>query len=168
MNTAQQLVQDVHSAGGTVVAAGGKLKLSAPAPLPDSLIEKIRQHKAEVIGLLAGSQWVTDDWRQFYEERAAVLEYDGELDRAEAERQAFEATIIHWMNLTPPQNLDNDHCAQCGNPVGRIGNDAVPFLTGGGGHVWLHHGCHPAWMARRRREATDALNAMGIAPKTVI
>ena len=113
------------------------------------------------------AKWDKNDFQVFYGERAAVLEYDGELDRPEAERQAFEATIIHWMNLSPPQNLDDDHCAQCESPVGRIGNDAVPFLTGGGGHVWLHHGCHANWMARRRHEATEALNAMGIVPKTV-
>ena len=112
-------------------------------------------------------EWGEKDFQVFYEERAAVLEYDGELDRAEAERQAFEATTIHWMNLSAPQNLDNDLCAQCESPVGKIGNDAVPFLTGGGGYVWLHHGCHANWMARRRQEASKALNAMGIVPKTV-
>ena len=114
------------------------------------------------------AQWDENDFRVFYEERAAVLEYDGELVRSEAERQAFEATIIHWMNLSPPPNLDDDHCAQCGNTVGRIGNDAVPFLAGGGGHAWLHHGCHAAWMTRRRQAATEALNAMGIVCITVI
>lgn len=102
------------------------------------------------------AQWDENDFRVFYGERAAVLEYDGELVRTEAERQAFEATIIHWMNLNPPLNLGNDNCAQCGNPVGRIGNDAVPFLAGGG-HVWLHHGCHAAWMKQRRTEAANAL-----------
>ena len=109
------------------------------------------------------AEWDGNDFRVFYEERAAILEFDGEQDRPEAERQAFEATIIQWMNLSPSPNFDNDHCAQCENPVGRIGDDSVPFLTGGEGHVWLHHGCHPAWMARRRREATEAINAMGIA-----
>lgn len=108
------------------------------------------------------AKWDGNDFRAFYEERAAILEYDGELDRPEAERQAFEATIIQWMNLSPPPNHDDDHCAQCGSPVGRIGTDSVPYLTGGGGRVWLHRGCHSAWMARRRREATEAINAMGI------
>ena len=114
------------------------------------------------------AEWGENDFRAFYEERAAILEYDGELDRLEAERQALEATIIHWMNLSPPPVLDDDHCAQCGNPVGRIGTDSVPFLTGGDGHIWLHHGCHAVWMACRRREATKAINAMGIARRSEI
>ena len=108
-------------------------------------------------------EWTPQDWRDHFEERAAIIVHDGELPRPEAERQALEATIIHWMNLSPPPILDDDHCAQCGKPVGRIDNDSVPFLAGGDGHVWLHHGCHAAWMASRRREATEAINAMGIA-----
>jgi hypothetical protein len=112
------------------------------------------------------AEWDTEDWHAFYDERASIGEYDGELDRPAAERQAFEATIIHWMNLNPLSSLDDDQCAQCGSPVGRVGNDAVPFLVGGGGHVWLHHGCHAAWMACRRREATEAISAMGIACTT--
>ena len=76
MNLARKLVQDVQSAGGTIVAAGDKLKLSAPAPLPDRLIDELRLHKAEVIGLLAGSQWGAADWLEFYNERAGILEFD--------------------------------------------------------------------------------------------
>jgi hypothetical protein len=109
------------------------------------------------------AEWDSEDWLAFFNERAAIGEHDGELDRPEAELQAFEATIIHWMNLNPPPNHDDDHCAQCERLVGRIGTDSVPFLTGGDGHVWLHHGCHTAWMACRRREATEAINTMGIA-----
>lgn len=68
-----------------------------------------------------------------------------------------EAALIQWLNTHPPQGLDPDHCAQCGRPLGRIGDDAVPFLTGGGGHAWLHHGCHAGWTAQRRAEAMQAL-----------
>lgn len=93
-----------------------------------------------------GCKWDENDWRTFYEERAGMLEYDGELDRSQAEAQAWECTVIQWMNQNPPTGIDNDLCAGCGHPIGIIGNDAVPFLAGGGGHAWLHHGCHGAWM----------------------
>jgi hypothetical protein len=56
MNVAVKLVRDVHSAGGTIVVAGDKLRLSAPDPLPDSLMEELRQHKAEVMQLV-GAKW---------------------------------------------------------------------------------------------------------------
>lgn len=103
------------------------------------------------------------DWQCFYDERAAFLEHDRKLDRHEAKRQAYEATVIQWLNSNPPQNLDDNYCAHCNKPVGRIGQDAVPFLSGDSGHAWLHHDCHSAWVTRRRHEAVDALHAIGIA-----
>ena len=56
MNIARKLIQDVHSAGGTIVAAGDRLRLAAPEPLPDSLMDDLRQHKAEVMTLV-GPEW---------------------------------------------------------------------------------------------------------------
>jgi hypothetical protein len=181
--TILRIIERTEGLGGTIGLDGNDLALSAPAPLPENLISEIRKHKPEIVLLLRDGALETrsqqffdmpdkpfgtpqnddqQDWQEWFEERAATLEYSGELDRFEADRQALEATIIHWMNLTPPSNLNEDRCAQCGDPIGRIGNDAVPFLTGGGGHAWLHHGCHTAWMARRRREAIKALCTVGI------
>lgn len=105
-----------------------------------------------------------EDWRELYDERAAILEYDALLPRAVAEQQAFEATVIRWMNTIPAENLGGGCCSKCQKPVGKIGQDAVPVLAGGGGHIWLHHGCHTEWMKMRRREAVDALKAVGITP----
>lgn len=68
-----------------------------------------------------------------------------------------EAEIVRWLNSHPPQGLDPDLCADCEEPLGRIGDNAVPFLTGAGGHIWLHHECHGEWMERRRAEAVKAL-----------
>jgi hypothetical protein len=129
-----------------------------------TLAEKIRAQKTEVIKSLGSrdSQWTAEDWVEFFNERAAILEYDGELQRTEAERQAYETTVIQWMNETPPKGIDDDRCASCGHHIGDVGRDAVPFLSGGGGHVWLHHGCHPTWMTRRRSDAEKALTAMGV------
>jgi hypothetical protein len=138
--------------------------ISPAAPAASAANKRSAPNFAAVAASAAGctSELDVQDFQDFYEERAAVLEYDGELDRLEAERQAFDAVITLWMNLSPPPLLDDDHCAQCGNPVDGSGQDGVPFLSGGGGHVWLHHGCHTAWMVRRRRQATEALNTMGI------
>ena len=115
--------------------------------------------------LIENNEWDALDWKDYFTERAATLEFSGELNRPEAEAKAFEATIIRWMNATPPKNLDDDHCAQCGKPLGRIGEDSVPVLTGGGGHAWIHHDCHTAWMARRRKDAIKALTLFCINPQ---
>ncbi len=108
--------------------------------------------------------WSAADWRVFYEERAAIAEHDGGLDRAEAECRTFEAAVVHWINSNPPAKPDPDKCAGCGGPVGHIGQDSVPVLSGKGEHVWVHHGCHHRLMARRYAEAIKALTAMGLTP----
>ena len=82
----------------------------------------------------------------------------------ETERRAYEAAVINWMNRSAPINLDPNKCAACRRSLGQIGQDSVPFLSGNGAHVWLHHGCHGDWMAQRRVEAVEALTAMGLPP----
>ncbi len=54
MSTAPALVREVEAAGGQIAFAGGRLKLSAPAPLPDGLVDELRTHKAEVLSFLQG------------------------------------------------------------------------------------------------------------------
>ena len=46
------------------------------------------------------------------------------------------------------------------------GRDDLPFLTGGGRHMWLHSGCHGDWTAQRRAEAVAALAILGLRPPT--
>jgi hypothetical protein len=36
------------------------------------------------------------DWREWYEERAAIAEYDGGLSRRLAERSARECVLAEW------------------------------------------------------------------------
>ncbi len=54
MNPAPALVREVQAAGGRIAVAGGRLKLSAPAPLPDGLVDDLRTHKAKVLSFLQG------------------------------------------------------------------------------------------------------------------
>ena len=90
-----------------------------------------------------------------------AAEHDGGLAPAEAEARAFECAVVQWMNRNPPADADEDHCAACGGPLGRIGEDAVAVLAGEGRHAWVHHSCHHNFMAQRRDAAVTALAAMG-------
>ena len=83
---------------------------------------------------------------------------------SKAERRAFEAAVINWMNSNAPVNPDPNRCAACGKSLGRIGQNSVPVLSGNGAHIWLHHGCHGDWMAQRRAEAVQALAGLGLTP----
>ena len=101
------------------------------------------------------------DWQQFFEERAAVLEYDHELPKPEAEARAWEWCIVEWLNQNPAPS-EQDRCAWCGKPedVGTI----VPF---GVEATWLHHACWEPWHQERRKEAASAMAEMGIGGKPV-
>ena len=54
MSVAHQLIQRVEAAGGRLSPRGDRLRMEAPKPLPDALIEELRQHKGEVMALLEG------------------------------------------------------------------------------------------------------------------
>ena len=103
--------------------------------------------------------WCAQDWTYHYEERAAIVEHDGELPRHAAERMALADTINHWLVQHPPEPTDGGSgCVHCGAD---LGEDGVPVLAGGG-HTWLHSACHQPWLADRRRLAAEALRILGI------
>ncbi len=107
-----------------------------------------------------------EDWRAFFDERAGIAEHDGGLSRIDAERQAFECCVMEWLWRNPPPASGSERCAHCGEPIGEPGRDGLPFLTGDGGHAWLHSGCHGDWTARRRARAVAALAIHGLRPRT--
>jgi hypothetical protein len=63
---------------------GDRLRFKAArGVMSDGLIRGLSRHKAEILALL------DDDERERYEERAGIMEFDGDLCRDEAERRAF-------------------------------------------------------------------------------
>lgn len=53
ITAARQLLRDVADHGGVVRLDAGNLRVGAPQPLPDDLRARLREHKAEIVGLLA-------------------------------------------------------------------------------------------------------------------
>jgi hypothetical protein len=47
--SALPLIEAVERAGGAIALRGDRLRLSAPEPLPENLLEELRAHKAEVL-----------------------------------------------------------------------------------------------------------------------
>ena len=144
------LLERVAAAGGSVVVDGDNLELSAPAPLPDALVNELRRAKSELLDHLRGHDWNSTDWWTFLEERAGIMEHDGGVPREEAERQAREECVVHWLCRHPPEPTNPDVCAGCGHPIGNPGNDGVAFLAGSG-HCWLHHRCWQPWTKSRAK-----------------
>ena len=79
----------VRALGGEVKLANpGRLKVVAPAPLPQELIEQLRAAKSDLLTLLVSPAPQTgpgDAWTDTEEERAAIVEYDAGAPRAWAE-----------------------------------------------------------------------------------
>ena len=166
MSAVAELLTAVRVAGGEVQARGGKIRVTAPAPLPGALMDELRRHRDEMLVALGTSgaepAWDRQDWQALYHERAAIAEHDGSMTRGEAEKLAFEGCVVEWLNKTSeasPPGL----CAWCGD--GQSGGSVVlPFGNDMHGHTWLHSGCWEPWQGRRRQRAIVELARFGIAP----
>ena len=89
MMAAIDMLAAVRALGGEVkLANSGRLKVVAPAPLPNELIEQLRAAKPDLLTLLSSPELQTeprDSWANAEEERAAIVEYDAGAPRAWAE-----------------------------------------------------------------------------------
>ena len=160
MNAAEVL-KAARAAGIQVQIDGADLLLKASAPPPAGVLEELSRHKARILTLLRAGNlyWTAEDWRTFFDERAAIVEFDGGLSRAQANAQALEHCVIEWLNRNPAQSAPAC-CVACGGG-NRRGDPLLPFGTENG-HVWLHGTCWPEWHQLRRAEAIAALRAMAI------
>ena len=74
-----------------------------------------------------------------WQERAAIMEYEGGLSRPEAEAGALQDAIAHWLArhpLTP--GVPEDGCIHC---AGALPVDYRVAVLAGAGHAWLHPTC---------------------------
>lgn len=101
-----------------------------------------------------------EDWRAVYEERAAIAEHDGGLDKKDAEQQAFDCTLVSWLNAHPEPVNNPDVCHYCGGQL--TDTDMLPIFNGPATHVWLHPRCHKPFIDRRREIAIAALKTFGL------
>jgi hypothetical protein len=64
----------------------------------------------------AAMAWTTADYRETWEERAAIMEFDGGLTRSEANRRATDTVLsgIEWPSL-PPVGLEGSELDQAWN-----------------------------------------------------
>jgi hypothetical protein len=163
--SAVEALRAAHVAGIQPAVDGGDLVLTASVPPPPAVIDLLSRHKAEVVELLrpAEAGWSAEDWRVFYDERAGIFEFDGELPRGTAEAQAFETCIIEWLNRNPTPSLPG-RCAWC-SELETASASVLPFGIEPETHVWLHSECRADWYRWRQEEAATALRTMGTPPE---
>lgn len=138
---------------------GNSLVLDAPTPPPSSLLAAVASHKAELMDFLRGRGWSPADWAAFFQERAAIREYDGQLARDDAEAQAVADCVMEWMRRNPVVPAQGG-CAACGGG----GDHEVLVPYGLGRRIALHARCWESWYEARRAAAQAALMAMAVPP----
>jgi hypothetical protein len=160
--SAAEAIRAARALGVEVTLDGNDLLLEADSAPPAATLEALSRYKAEIIELLRPNKdgWSAEDWQLFFEERAAVAEFDGGLPRTEAEAQAFGCCIVEWLNRNPTPSAPG-RCAWCGQSESHVAV-VLPYGTEPGTHVWLHAECWIEWQKTRRSQAEEALSRMGI------
>jgi hypothetical protein len=100
-------------------------------------------------------------WRDLFEERAAIRQFDGGYNRAAAERLAWSELQNRWHRLhgeRAPRHL----CASCRRPIGEA--PALDVIDGCRVHDDAGHDCLLRWGERWRDAATRAFVAVGLSP----
>jgi hypothetical protein len=166
--SARQALKTARAAGICVRVDGDALDLAAAAPPPPAVLELLSHFKADILRLLSPSldAWSAEDWQAFFDERAAICEFDGGLPRPDAEARAFDCCVVEWLNRNATSSAPG-RCLNCGDAV-RDGNPVLPFGTEVSGHAWAHRSCWPAWHHAREAEAVAALASMGIRARGLV
>jgi hypothetical protein len=134
---------------------GGGLHFRGPKRASEKWLPILRGAKPAIIAHLTRAQrsaWDAEDWRTFFDERAAILQYDGDLPRHEAEVTAFRCCVAEWLRQHPVRS-EPGRCLACGE-TGRT-EPLIPFGTTE--HAWLHGRCWRAWNQEKVAEAEAAL-----------
>jgi hypothetical protein len=101
MNAAEVLTL-ARATGIEIGIDGDDLALEAAAPPPALLLDLLARHKAEIVTLLRlGNEWSGELWREFFQERAGIAEFDGGLLRDKAEAQAFSCCLRAYLHSNP-------------------------------------------------------------------
>jgi hypothetical protein len=86
--TARELLHALQARDVRLTVQGDALAYDAPdGSLTAELLDVLRQHKTELLGLLAYKRF--RDFVELWEERAAVMQYEASLTGDDAEYQAF-------------------------------------------------------------------------------
>jgi len=160
--SAAEALKAARMAGLDLRVDGQDLVLNASAPPPPTVLDLLAQHKTGVIAILRAQDedWPAEEWRAFYDERAAIAEFDGGLSRQDAEALAHACCVTEWLNRHPVRSSP-ERCLSCCQ--GELPNEPlVPFGTATTGHVWLHDRCWEDWHAERATVAIATLAAHGI------
>jgi hypothetical protein len=96
--TAAAVLAEARAAGVRLHATPeGELHWRCRGPLPERLRQLLAAHKPELLALMREEgDRLNTEWLELWEERSAIMEYDGKLPREQAEAQAL-ADVLRQM-----------------------------------------------------------------------
>ncbi|MCA1382691.1 MULTISPECIES: hypothetical protein [unclassified Bradyrhizobium] len=158
--SAAEALKAAVAAGIRLVLDGEDLLLTAAEAPPDEVLSALSRHKPEIVTLLRSTddRWSEVDWLAFFDERAGIAEFDGGMERQDAEARALECCVVEWLNCNPVCSPPG-RCLHCGGGEAVL-DELVPFGTEPSGHVWLHSRCWVAWHGNRKAMAAAVLSAI--------
>jgi TubC N-terminal docking domain len=146
--SALPLIEAVQRAGGAITIQGDRLRLSAPEPLPENLLQELRTHKAEVIDHLQHTR------------QSALGEHAAEPIRKGAAPPV--AMVAAWADgvarlraMPPPPNYPQHAWQQLIIDAGRFLDDWAAQAAAFGWPTWELFGCH-------RRAPWGRIQGMGL------
>jgi hypothetical protein len=131
MNAIKLLIQEVAETGAKIRVENHNLKLSAPAPLPDELLVRLRDNKSEVLRFLSaptptplvpatnsspyGAPVDPEDWTEWVSQRRNKMLLQGRLTWLEVCKWTYAEAIEAWcgQHWNPPTG---GRCAVCDKP----------------------------------------------------
>ena len=148
---AAKLVEAVEQVGGHLVSEGGRLKVSAPKPLPASLLDDLRHNKAALISYLNVPDEPPVEWAaavarlQQLERPATVSEARWQQVRSDAPRLLDWAPMLAAMDWTTEDvfgrdDLDRQSLAWKvkGQRIGPITKIAAVLRGTDGSTTWVY------------------------------
>ena len=94
------LLDQLKNQGLTFTLDQGRLLVTPRSAITPAMAELIREHKPALVAALQARQAEPgadlDDMREFYEKRAAIIEYDGGLPKPEAEAHALHLACVRF------------------------------------------------------------------------
>ncbi len=119
--SAAEALAAARTAGLDLRVDGQDRVLNAPARPPLAVLDLLARHKASVNAILRAGEEnsPTDEWRDFYDERAAIAEFDGGLFQLDAEALAQACCVAEWLNRNPVCSSPRECLVRRGRPRGR-------------------------------------------------
>jgi hypothetical protein len=135
-------------------------EITPPLPAQRSSIVGEISELSEISRRPVPAQDIADDVRGAYDERAAIVEFDGQRPRAQAELMAWNEVAAAWYR-DHGQHIQPALCAGCEQPLSGASN-VLDLPNGERVHADREYTCVVAYGQRWTAAAATALAVMGI------